>query len=240
MRIRLLILLSICFIPALAQETSLPVDTMPQSELIDTFYFVQPSRLTVKSLEEVAATIVDTLTSPLVYIIEDRHKYFQLCIPVDSGFAIIETGLNCYVGEVSVERINFNKTGSEELVLRWNQGTGISTWTHGWAEHNAGVQIWNLDQMQLLFSFENYTSSYSYWQLFADDTSGKLLFEEREIIDSGWEATCVNHKVTITPGEIKIVQNAECPDLEESVKYVISDTTTYRYILGQNCLFRNR
>ena len=69
-------------------------------------------------------------------------------VPTDSGFVLFETGLDCYVQKVKHERLNFNKRGSNELILRWEKGNGISTWTHGWHQHYAGVQICDIVHRQ--------------------------------------------------------------------------------------------
>lgn len=187
-----------------------------------------------KTLDSVPGDTVFHLLSPNVYVIRN-YDYNSIAIKTKKGYNVFDACPGQSVLDCSIDTMNFNDKGHNELVIRWSNTSGRSGWVDGWNESSSGVYIWDLDQMQLLFSFQD-TYEYNYWYNGVEyDSAGNFLTDSLgDIIMydslSGGESSCDNYEMDIEFKKITIRRSADCPYIdEETSEHVPVNDRTYVY-----------
>ena len=216
------------------------------SALPDTFKFFKATDLKYYStLDSIKGIIFDSITKPTAYFIDTYNEGgYSWCIaikqkgkyvvfnPFQNSSAYTETS------NLTFERKNFNGKGNEELIIKWQFYTGHTGWENSIHERQGGVLIWDLDNLTMLFDYDNYYSLQNWWSTFEPDSTGALDYSERETIESGGDYECKSYCIKIEKNSLTIQQENNCPDQGDMNKYPILDKTIYSYELTKKALIK--
>lgn len=234
-------LLFIAFIPTYTVSAQI---LLPEG-LSDT---ITPEAVEVKfykSLDSVPGDTIYVIESPAGYVIQDsdHYSYIKVAIRTKSGYKVFDAGPDIYTRwPVTIDRINFNGLGRDELEIRWANGNGRSGWASGWNESSSRILIWDLDRIQLLFSFQDSFEYNFWWNGVEYDSSGNLMTDSLGdviMIDSlsGGESSCDKYDVTIELKKITIHRNADCALTNTDDGAILrQDETTWIYDLKRDGL----
>jgi len=186
----------------------------------------------VQSIDSLRGEIYDSISDPQAYFIGKTTWYLkevQVAVKRNNEFLIFYPPISA--SDLTIERVDFNGTGSEELVIRWTYYAGHTGWEHSIHEHSGGIQVWDLDSLRLLFNFENYYSMQAWWREFAEDTTGTIAYSDREEIGGGGESECTSFLVEVSKQKVIIRQNNHCPDQDASTSFGVTDNEVHIYEL---------
>lgn len=238
----LLMLLLVNF--SMHAQTSLPEglgDTLTPEHAEVRFY---------QSLDSLPGDTIFRLTSPEGYVIQnsDYNSSVKVALKTKTGYNVFDGCPNIDDHWIpTIHRINFNGRGHDELEIRWSNGNGRSGWESGWNEASSGICIWDLDKMQLLFTFQD-SYEYNFWWngVIYNDSTGALETDSLGdiiMIDSlsGGESSCDKYDVTVEVKKITIHRQADCALTNPDEGTVLrADETTWIYDLKREGLVIRR
>lgn len=197
-----------------------------------------------KTLDSIPGDTIFQCTSPELYVIQqdDWYSTIQIAVKTKKGYNVFDGCPSETVKEFNLDTMNFNGTGKNELVVYWNSYSGRSGWIDGWNEQASGVYVWDIDKMQLIFSYQN-SYEYNYWYNGVEyDSSGNYLTDSLgEILmnDSlaGGESSCDKYDVNIDQKKITIHRQADCALTNTDDGAILrEDDTTWIYDITQEGL----
>ena len=234
MRILLFNLLSFISFSGFAQaidSTLVIYDTIVPAPAKVTFY---------ASLKDFYGDTLLVLDKPKGYVIE-THDYsdspIKVALQTKGGYNVFTAMGEDYIhSSFSCERINFNNTGTEELLISWEYHMGRSGYIDGWNEYYTGFCIVDLDEAALIFEMQDHYDHTYWWTGIIMDSTGQYMTDslgEFMYSDSGSgsESECEIYSVDIQINKIVVKPSDECDDSTEiSEDSAQATITTYVYV----------
>lgn len=186
----------------------------------DTLNFFAPKTETIASLKVIKGKywIVDTLTAPEGYILNGLSLGHNFALKKGNGYTLIPISKSVDENIDSIRSIDFGEGDYKKLVVYsssdiGNSG-GDSTGNWGWREYGKSIEIWDLQKIICLLSFQYYFSSI-HW-------------------DNGPDVSSVNNECDnflplIGKNEIVFEQQGKCNDFEEKINVDVSASTPVKY-----------
>ncbi|MGZ5282819.1 MAG: hypothetical protein ACXWEY_11135, partial [Bacteroidia bacterium] len=179
-----------------------------QTNFEDTIQFTTLSKFTTKNIDTLNVEILDTLTDPKIFIIHSHHKYSSnLLIAQQKNNAwTIYKVVEDFPEIERIERLDFNKKGSKEIIIYYSYRNGLSFYTHGWQEQEKGFLILDPDNFTLLADIKNYSYRADWSYEYDPDESDTIPFEDRTPINSESNSDCENYLAEISARKITLTK----------------------------------
>ncbi|CAN5906496.1 hypothetical protein BH11BAC7_BH11BAC7_28070 [soil metagenome] len=205
----------------------------------DTLQFSSLKKSTLLNLAPSRIEIFDTIENPNFYLARFYPEPYQQCISLvvkqKNSWDVYEIIQNAGA-EIIIERVNFNGKGKKELVIYYAQSNGISQWTHGWAEHQKGIAIIDLDKYNLLANIENYNSHTDWFAEYESDEPDTIDYTSLQT--TGGDIYGSNYIVSIFKGKLVLTESEVCNDFDEKIVNNFTKPRIIIYALGKNSLIR--
>ena len=164
----------------------------------DTIQFYYPAKTFVSSLDSLQHQIIDSIKNPLCYLLNTRTTgtgyQCLLALKTKQGFFLVNpfehsiAYADAY--DIQLERVDFDSKGNLELLLTWEFYAGHSGWNNSVHEHDAGMQLWNLDNIIRYADFQTYYHFEHWWTNYEEDPMDTIATDEPIVLNSGSEFEC--------------------------------------------------
>jgi hypothetical protein len=128
----------------------------------------------------------------------------------------------CNYREIRTEIIHFDNA-TDFLLIQYSESNGISDWTHGYAEYMKGIEIWNLDKIEMLANFEYYYSH--------------LEWGEETVVGEP-DISCNSYSFEIKDQTITFTEQNICNDFDEKLTITLENSKKITYKFTENRLIR--
>lgn len=171
-----------------------------------------------RTLDSLPGDTIYTIEAPEGFVLrtQDYNATYRIALKTKSGYNVF----NCCPAVIThwpvlIDTVNLNGRGNPELEIRWSYGNGRSGWASGWNESSSGILIWDLDKIELVFSFQDSFEYNFWWNGIEYDSSGNLATDSLgEVIIhdslSGGESSCDKYDLKIELKQITIQRQADC------------------------------
>lgn len=120
-------------------------------------------------------------------------------------------------GSYSFDTIDFDGSGSPELLVRWENSideSGGSGWSN---EFTSGFYLWDIDNAKLIFQMRDHHTFSSHWNDRFIDPEGEI--SANEVVES----YCRNYIVSMERGRISIKCDPDCAEADEETGMILPE-----------------
>ena len=136
--------------------------------------------------------------------------------------------------DIQLERVDFDSKGNLELLLTWEFYAGHSGWTNSVHEHDAGMQLWNLDKIIRYTDFQTYYKFEHWWTNYEEDPMDTIATDEPIVLNSGSEFECERIDYQIKNKKLLLSFPYNCDDDTDEESLIILN----EYRLSKKTLIR--
>ena len=191
----------------------------------DTIKIYKPTIDTIGSFDSILSNKIhvdiDTLDNHLGFLFDiyrsGFHSEQRIALKRDDKFLLFPILREGNYREIRTEIIHF-ENDIDFLLIRYSESYGLSDWTHGYADYLKGIEIWNLNKIEMFANFK-----YLEW-------------EEPPAVES--EIFCYSYSFEIKDQMITFTEQNICNDFDERLTTTLENPKKITYKFTEKGLIR--
>ncbi|MBL0129568.1 MAG: hypothetical protein IPP83_19425 [Flavobacteriales bacterium] len=159
---------------------------------------------------------------------------YVLAVATISGYDLHPIIGDDIVDEVHASTVDMRGNGHLQVVVRTMHYAGHTGWEHAIHEREWTVTVWDIQARCAVLHLVTGRSMEEWTNIFAEDSTGVMPYEERTMLSSEGDAECETYEASFTPGHLILLRTDDCAMDEGGLDLGTKVGERMEYVLRKN------